>query len=149
MRDRPLDLVLIACFLGFAITSFVFDPYTALDVDLAASTSPPARLIHWFGTTVDPLVLHPPLFLRFMVGISVVVLGPTYLVLAYGLWRDSPWLRTPAIAYASVKIYSMLVYLGVALFGDTPPRDHALFFAVYLPYLIAPLALSWRVRRIS
>ena len=137
--------MLIACFLGFAITSFVFDPYTALDVDLAASSHPPAKLIHWFGSNVDPLVLHPPLFLRIMVGISVVAFGPTYLVLAFGLWRDGSWIRTPAIAYASIKIYSMIVYLGVALLGDTPPRDIAMFTAVYLPYLAAPILLLVRV----
>lgn len=148
MKRRPLDLVLIACFLSFAITSFIFDPYTALDVDLATAGGP-ARLIHWFGTHVDPLVLHPPLFLRIMVGISAVVFGPTYLVLAYGLWRDRTGIRTPAIAYASIKIYSMIVYLGVALLGDVPPRDPLLFSVVYLPYGIVPLLLLWRVRRNS
>src|SRR5688572_14900389 len=142
---RLLDRILIATFLSFAFTSFVFDPYTALDVDLADAGGP-ARLIHWFGMHVDPLILHPPLFLRIMVGLSVVVLGPTYLILAYGLWRDRPWIRAPAIAYASIKIYSMAVYLGVALFGEAQPRDYVLFFLVYLPYLIAPLALLWRLR---
>jgi hypothetical protein len=143
---KLLDRILIATFLSFAVTSFVFDPYTALDVDLASSDHLPARLIHWFATNVDPLVLHPPLFVRIMVGLSTLLLGPTYLLLAYGLWRDRAWIRTPAIAYSSIKLYSMAVYLGVALFGETEPRDYVLFFLVYLPYLIAPLALLWRVR---
>jgi len=147
LKQRPIDLILIGTFLGFAFTSFIFDPYTALDVDLAKSESPPAQLIYWFATNVDPLVLHPPLFVRIMVGLSVVLLGPTYLLLAYGLWRDSAWIRTPALAYSSIKLYSMAVYLGVALFGETEPRDYVLFFLVYLPYLIAPLALLWRLRR--
>jgi hypothetical protein len=147
LRRRPLDLVLIVTFLGFALTSFVFDPYTALDVDLAGSSSPPARMIHAFAAGVDPLLLHPPLFLRVMVAISVVVLGPTYLLLAYGLWRERDWIRAPSIAYASVKIYSMIVYLAVALLGDTRPRDHLLFFATYLPYLAAPILLLVRLRR--
>ena len=149
LRQRPLDLVLIACFLGFAITSFVFDPYTALDIDLAASDHPPAKLIHGFATNVDPLVLRPPLFVRIMVGVSVVIFGPTYLLLAYGLWREEEWIRTPAIVYASIKIYSMIVYLGVALLGEVRPIDYAMFFATYLPYLAAPVLLLVRLRSTS
>ncbi len=147
LSKRPLDLALVVCFASFALTSFVFDPFTALDVDLATSTAPPAALIYWFAVHVDPLLIHPPLFVRIMVGFSVVVFGPTYLILAYGLWRERPWIRLPALAYAAVKIYSLLVYLGVALFGDTRPRDYGLFTVVYLPYLVAPLVLALRVRR--
>ena len=146
LGKRPLDLLLILTFCSFALTSFLFDPYTALDVDLATSTSPPARLTYWFATNVDPLLLRPPLFLRIMVALSVVLLGPIYFLLAYGLWRQRPWLRAIAIPYAAVKIYSLLVYLGVALLGDTPPRHYPLFFAVYLPYLVAPIVLWVRVR---
>jgi hypothetical protein len=147
LHERPLDLVLVAAFLSFAITSFLFDPYTALDVDLAASTHAPARVVHWFGVNVDPLVLHPPLFLRIMVGVSVLVFGPIYLVLAYGIWREREWIRTPGIAYAAIKIYSMIVYLGVALFGETRPRDLGMFAATYLPYLLVPILLLLRLRR--
>lgn len=147
LRRRPVDLVLVACFCSFALTSFIFDPYTALDVDLASSTSIPGRLNYWFASSVDPLLLDPPLFVRIMVGLSVVLLGPMYLVIAYGIWRQRDWVRVPSLAYAAVKLYSMVVYLGVALFGDTSPRDHFLFWAVYLPYLIAPLVLAARMIR--
>lgn len=147
LRRRPVDLLLVACFCSFALTSFVFDPYTALNVDLASTTSIPGRLNYWFASSVDPLLLAPPLFVRIMVGLSVVLLGPTYLVIAYGLWRQREWVRVPALAYAAVKLYSMAVYLGVALFGETEPRNYLFFWAVYLPYLIAPVILFVRMRR--
>jgi hypothetical protein len=140
---RVLDRVLILLFLSFAITSFVFDPYTAIDVDLASSSHPPAKLIFWFATHVDPLILHPPLYLRVMVGISVLVLGPLYLVLIYALWFDRSWITWPALIYASIKLYSMVVYIAVAL--EAGPRDVVMFWATYLPYVIAPVLLLIRI----
>jgi hypothetical protein len=144
LRERPLDLILVLCFASFAITSFVFDPYTALDVDLASSRSPAARLTYWFAAAADPLILHPPPFVRIMVALSVIGLGPTYLVLIYGISKERPWVRTPALVYSAVKIYSMIVYLGVAIGSAT---DYVLFSLVYVPYVAVPvlvLARMWR-----
>lgn len=145
-RTRLLDALLIATFASFALTSFLFDRTAALDIVGPDSSDPFARAVWWYGNKYDPLVAANPLFLQVMSGLSAFVFGPFYLYLCHGLWKRSPSVRVPAIAYAWTMLYSMVVHTAVELWGDLPPPNLLVFVGVYAIYGIAPALLLWRMR---
>jgi EXPERA (EXPanded EBP superfamily) len=143
-RSR-FDVLLAATMLAFAVTSLLFDRAAALDLVAADSPDLFGRLLWQFGVAYDPLVAHNPLFLRVMSGVSAFGFGPFYLWGARALWRGDPRLRVPALVYASVMSYSMLVHVAVELHGELPPPDLLVFVLVYAPYCALPIALLARV----
>jgi Mn2+/Fe2+ NRAMP family transporter len=81
-----------------------------------------------------------------MSGISAFVFGPLYLYFVHGFLQRRNTIRTPAIVYAVVMLYSMVVHIVVELWGDLPPPNLLVFAGVYAIYVIAPVLLLWRMR---
>lgn len=146
-RRTALDAMLTLTFLGFAATSFLFDRAAGLDWVGPDTADPFGRALYWYGVKYDPLVAANPLVLRLMSAISAFIFGPFYLVLARGLWRGSASIRTPAIVYGWVMLYSMVIHIVYELWGELPPPNLAVFAGVYAPYVVAPALLLWRLRR--
>jgi hypothetical protein len=145
-RERPLDLVIAVFFSFFALVSVSIDALTALDVDLARSSWPTARAYGWFARHVDPLLLRPSVYVRTTSAVSAFVFGPFYCVAVYAIARGRAWIRLPAVAWAAVMLYSLVVWTSVELFGDTPPLDLGLFALAYAPYVVVPMLVLWRMR---
>lgn len=145
LRERPLDRLLIAGFLSFAVTSLFVDRLAALDIDFCAEQRLWGSLC-WYGRNLDPLFLSNPQWLRVMSGISAWVFGPLYFVLAWGFWRGVDAVRGLALAWAATISYSMVVHLWMEFFGDHPPPRPGLLLLVYLPYVLLPLLVIWRLR---
>lgn len=143
---QPLDLVLVVTFGMFALTSFLFDRLGGIDAIDPASADPLARALVAYGERFDPLVLENPVFLRIMSWISAFVMGPFYLVLIYAFVRRRNWIRDPAIAYAAIMLYSMVVHVAAELMWHTPPPNLPVLFATYAWYAVAPVLLLVRMR---
>jgi hypothetical protein len=148
LRERPIDRWLIAGFLTFAATSLLVDRLAALDVDFCGEQRMWGALC-WYGQNVDPLFLANPQWLRVMSGISAWVFGPLYFALAWGFWRGVEAVRGPAVAWAIAMVYAMIVHLWMEAFGEHPPPSFALLIPVYLPYVVLPLVVLWRLRERS
>jgi hypothetical protein len=144
-RRTTLDAMLVATMVAFAGTSFLFDRAAALDHVSPDSSDPFGRWLWWFGTNYDPLVAANPWFLRVMSGISAFVMGPFYLWAARALWRGDPRLKAPALIYAAVMLYSMVVHIAVEVWGDMPPPNLVVFTLMYAPYCALPILLVRRV----
>ena len=69
-----------------------------------------------------------------------------YLVLAWAFWRGVDAVRIPAIAWAIAILYSMVVHLWMEVFGDHPAPNLPLLLAIYLPYVVLPIAVLYRLR---
>lgn len=145
LRQRPLDLCLIAGFLLFACTSVFVDRLAALDVDFCAE-QPLGGSLCWYGQVLDPLFLANPQWLRVMSGISAWVFGPLYLLLAWGFWRGVDALRGPAVAWAVALLYSLVVHLWMEMFGELPAPKPGLLLMIYLPYAVLPVVVLARLR---
>jgi len=144
LRQRRLDLVLVAIFGCFALTSFLFDFAAGLD---AGPDTLLGKGVHTYAQLADPLVGQNPLWLRVASFISGAVFGPFYIVLVYGLIHDRRWIRVPSLIYIGAILYSMVLYYSVELAGPLPPTNYAIFFGSTLPYVLAPLLLAWRLWR--
>ena len=145
LRERGHDRWLILGFLIFALTSVLVDRLAALDVDVCAEQSLFGSLC-WYGRTIDPLYLANPQWLRVISGISAWVFGPLYLLMAWAFVRGADVVRGPALAWCVAIIYSMVLHLWMEFFGDHPPANVPVLIAVYLPYLLLPFVVLWRLR---
>jgi hypothetical protein len=143
---RTLDAFFVATFVAFALTSFLFDRAGALDTVGPDSADPFGRALYWYGVRYDPLVAENPWFLQVMSAISAFVFGPIYLYLAHGFLKRREAIRLPAIAWAWVMLYSMVVHVAIELWGDAPPPSTLVFAATYAIYCVAPVLLLYRVR---
>jgi hypothetical protein len=146
LSQRKLDRLLVFAFATFAFTSFAFDRLSAQYADLEAQRGFFVEYLVRFGRTVDPLLIANPMWLRLMCGLSAFVFGPFYLVLVVGLVRGDDRIRVPGLVYAAVMSYSLVVHLGVELLGELPPLNMPVFAATYVPYVVFPLLLAWRLR---
>lgn len=147
LKCRPFDWLLIVSFSFFVCSSFFVSSFNALNIPLTPeSKNFLVQAIYFYGSTIDPLYIINPIFCQIQNFIDTFIFGPFYLLLIYTLVTGKNWIRVPAIIYASVIAYSLILYFGVELFGDYPPINYSKFFAMNLPYLLVPLLLGYRMR---
>ncbi|MCH9686283.1 MAG: DUF2781 domain-containing protein [Deltaproteobacteria bacterium] len=145
--SRFWDWVIVVTLLAMALAAFTMDRSAALDLCAADSADPFGRALWGYGERYDPLVSNNPHFLRVMSGISAFVFGPLELLIAYGIWKQRPWVRTPAFAWSVAMLYSMVVHTIVELWGPMPPPNPVIAVSAYAAYIVVPIALLWRMRR--
>lgn len=103
LRQRPVDIFFTVIFLAFAVTSVISDLLPTVSVDFSpASGNPLVQGNYWYAHDADPLFMNPPVWMRFVTGLSAFVYGPFYLVLAYALVRGRNWIQLPAVIYATM-----------------------------------------------
>lgn len=135
----------------FAVTSGISDAVPTLGVTMAPdSPNPLARANYWYAVDADPLFMHPPVWMRFVTGLSAFVYGPFYLVLAWALVKGRNWIQLPAVIYATmISSLTGIVVFGVEFFGEPEWRtpDPVKFLSFNLPYVLIPLLLLARMRK--
>jgi hypothetical protein len=151
LRERRLDVFFAVLFLVFAVTSGISDAVPTLGIEMAPdSPNPLARANYWYAVDADPLFMHPPVWMRFVTGLSTFVYGPFYFVLAYALIKGKNWIQLPAVIYATMisGITGILVF-GVEFFGEPEFRTQnpLKFLAFNTPYVFFPLLLLARMRK--
>jgi len=151
LRERRIDLFFAVLFVTFAVTSGISDAVPTLGIEMSPdSTNPLARANYWYAVDADPLFMHPPVWMRFVTGLSTFVYGPFYLVLAYCLVKGKNWIQLPAVIYATMisSITGVLVF-GVEFFGEPEFRTQNAFkfLSFNLPYVLMPLLLLVRMRK--
>jgi hypothetical protein len=146
LRERPIDIVFVACFACFALTSFGFDSQVALGIVPRADGPLLVQINHWFTESAAPVLKDPPVMMQAMITISAFVYGPMYVLLCVAFWKGYDWIRIPALMFSATVIYSFVPILSQAIWGQPGPRNWGMFLGAYVPYLIAPLALIYRMR---
>lgn len=146
LRARPLDLILTLTFAGFGLVAFTFDVTQAIEQDLLTSTNPLATPIVMYAEMADPMVVANPIHLQVMSGLSAMVFGPLHIMIVVMLTRGLDRFRVPALMAASMMVYANTLHTVVELIGPWPPSNLPMMLAVYAPYVLAPLALIWRLR---
>lgn len=126
---RRLDIVFAVFFALFFVGWLAFDLPVAFGlVNKSAG---------WYAQNVDPLFQHAPLWLD-VVGWFAAFYGPIYFALAYGFWRNRPWVRDLVLPFAGLITATNVIYWVVELKGDVRPRNMALFALLNVPYLVIP-----------
>eukprot|EP00743_Colponemidia_sp_Colp-15_P008277 GILK01008984.1.p1 GENE.GILK01008984.1~~GILK01008984.1.p1 ORF type:complete len:230 (+),score=20.70 GILK01008984.1:76-765(+) len=103
------------------------------------------KVYFMWARTVDPLLYDNPLFWQVMEWINLLTLMPYSAVAIFGFLRGWKWIRIPGIVTASFTFYSLCICIATTLWGDKPSPDVPMFLAIYLPYLIFPALIVWRL----
>jgi len=151
LRQRPFDIAFAVIFLLFTVTSGISDLVPTIGIPITAdSTNWLAQSNYWYGHDADPLFIDPPIWMRFVTGLSAFVYGPFYLLLAFCLLTGRNWIQLPAVIYASaISMITGVVVFGVEFFGEPEfqTQNPFKFLAFNLPYVIIPLLLLIRMRK--
>jgi hypothetical protein len=154
LRRRPYDIVFVLFFvvnLGFV--TYIVDLEQLVIADPAHYVQPlwpPAPLVdlvHWYGTTFDPLLMARPAWWRMTIWIDVLFFGPFYAAAIYAFVRGRDWIRVPALVWAGTMTANVLIILMDERYGVTPTPHFGFVLLVNLPWLLTPLAMILRMRR--
>ncbi len=151
LRRRKIDIFFAVIFSAFAITSVISDLLPTISVDFSpASGNFLVQGNYWYAHDADPLFMNPPVWMRFVTGLSAFVYGPFYLVLVYALLTGRNWIQLPAVIYATmISVITGVIVFGVEFFGEPEfqTQNPLKFLAFNLPYVVIPLILLARMRK--
>lgn len=151
LSQRRVDVFFAVVFVLFAVTSGISDALPTLGIEMSPdSANPLARANYWYAIDADPLFMHPPVWMRFVTGLSTFVYGPFYLLLAWCLVKGKQWIQLPAVIYATmISSITGIIVFGVEFFGEPAFRtlNPLKFLAFNTPYVVLPLVLLARMRR--
>ena len=151
LRERKIDIFFAIIFVVFAITSGISDAVPTLGIEFSPdSPNPLARANYWYAVDADPLFMHPPVWMRFVTGLSTFVYGPFYLLLSWACIKGKNFIQLPAVIYATmISSITGVIVFGVEVFGEPEWRSPNLvkFFSFNLPYVLIPLLLLARMRK--
>lgn len=151
LRDRPVDILLIALFSAFTVTSLISDLLPTLGVDISAPSSNFfVNSNWWYAHDTDPLFAHPPVWMRIVTGLSAFLYMPFYIVLVVSLVRGWNWIQLPSVIYATmIASITGIIVFGVEFFGEAQWRtpNPVKFLAFNLPYVLVPILLLVRMRK--
>ena len=151
LRERRIDLFFAVLFVIFAITSGISDAVPTLGIEMSPdSPNPLARANYWYAIDADPLFMHPPVWMRFVTGLSTFVYGPFYLLLSWCLVKGKNWIQMPAVIYGTmISSITGVIVLGEEFFGEPQyqTQNAPKFLALNLPYILLPMLLVARMRK--
>lgn len=153
LSARRFDYFFIVMFSLFFITSMISDMMPTIYGDLIPDhPNPLMRANYQYAAGCDPLFLHPPVWMRFVTGLSAFVYGPFYLILVYAFVRGINAIQLPAVMYGTmISTITGVIVFGVEFFGEPEWRcqNLARFLPLNLPYVLIPVLLIIRMRKVN
>jgi hypothetical protein len=135
----------------FFITSMISDMVPTLTGALdPSSTNVFVKMNYGYAKGCDPLFLNPPIWMRFVTGLSAFVYGPFYLILVYAFIKGMNRIQVPAIIYGTaISVITGVIVFGVEFFGELEWRCQNLgkFLPLNAPYVLIPILLIIRMRK--
>jgi hypothetical protein len=151
-RQRRLDWLLIAFFLiNFFFITYVVDLEQLVIPDPGHYQQPGwplpvmVNVIHWYGSTYDPLLMARPQWWKNTIWLDVLFYGPFYVVAIYAFLRGREWIRIPAIFYSGMMFADVFIILGEEIAGPHATPHLATVMALNLPWLLLPILLTARL----
>jgi hypothetical protein len=151
LRQRPVDIVFAVIFLLFTVTSGISDLVPTIGIQMSPDSSNwLAQSNYWYAHDADPLFMNPPVWMRFVTGLSAFVYGPFYILLAYCLLSGRNWIQLPAVIYATaITVITGVIVFGVEFFGEPEfqTQNPVKFLVFNAAYIIFPILLLIRMRK--
>jgi len=104
--------------------------------------------LQWYlGWTNDPIMRHPPHWFQAIIAAEVVFQLPFFFVAVYAFLTRANWIKTPVLLYGAHVPTTVFPLLGTFLAPDAPltPEQLRYLLALYVPFILMPLLLVWRV----
>jgi hypothetical protein len=147
------ELVLVLSLWLFAFVALVFEPlyYFGCDWSYDKCSSSPYQIVRIVGEMWaiycpwDPLFWDIPSWLKIMCIIEVVIFGPLYAVVAYGLQYKRAWVKDVALPFSGALFYSTVVYFAMEVVYHAEEANLLLVFVINIPWSIIPVLLAYYV----
>ncbi len=145
-------------FVGFFLINLFFITYI-VDIEQLIISNPSnfqqpiwppesmVKLIHWYGSSFDPLLMARPQWWKMTIWIDVLFYGPFYVLAIYAFVKGKDWIRIPAIFYSGMMFADVFIILGEEVAGPHATSHLPLVLGLNLPWLLMPLFLTFRLRR--
>jgi hypothetical protein len=145
-------------FVGFFLINFVFITYI-VDIEQIIIPDPAnykqpiwppelfVRLIHWYGSSFDPLLMARPQWWKMTIWVDSLFYGPFYAFAIYAFVKGRDWIRIPAFFYSGMMFMGVFIILGEEFAGPHATSHFPLVLALNLPWLLTPIFLTLRLRR--
>ncbi|KAL9645985.1 hypothetical protein ABK040_000438 [Willaertia magna] len=166
--NRPFDFVLIGFYLTFIASTAFFDYHTVIAPALGVTVRdlidkdidrplnwPPAGFTKstykLYGEKVDPIMINNPFFWQLMEWINVIFMTLGNILMASAFIFGWKSFRAFGIIHATSLLYSLILCLGVGLFGEPGYEavDKFQFVTAYSLYLTFPFVIIGRLWRES
>lgn len=150
--QRKVDWI----FVGFFLINLCFITYIVDIEQIIISDSahfqqplwPPAsmvKLIHWYGSSFDPLLMARPQWWKMTIWVDTLLYGPFYVLAIYAFVKGRDWIRVPAIFYSGMMFMGVTVILGEEFAGPHATSHLPLVVGLNLPWLLMPIFLTLRM----
>ncbi|EFC50817.1 predicted protein [Naegleria gruberi] len=161
---RPFDIIIIAFYLTFIASTAFFDYHNVLAPALGVTVRdlidkdikrpldwPPAQFtktaFRIWGEQIDPVMITNPHFWQIMEWINVVFMtfGNAAMALAFTFgWRS---FRTLGIVHATSLLYSLVVCIGIGMYGGEGYEsvNKFQFLVAYSLYVTFPIVIIGRL----
>merc|ERR1711916_187373 len=145
-RGRAMRRLLASSLVFFGLVATIFEPLFYASHPQWWSGEPVAQwMTHlWqrlYITPFDPIFDNPPLWLRVMCWIEVLVFGPLYLVSAYLLRVNHRLQSVVVMPFAGALLYSTLLYFFLEFWDPVPGTHTAGVLLINCPWIVLPVAL--------
>jgi len=145
---RPFDALLVVFFAFAVFYGFFFSLPEGLGVPVAPDSPwPPLRALYDWAVEQEPTHLDPPAALLAACWFDGFFQAPMLCFLLTGWLRGNAAVRNPVLFYAGAAVTNMFFYFSETLLGPNPPPNLAVYLPFNLPWMLAPIALAWRIRR--
>jgi len=152
LKQRPVDIAIIV----FYVVNLFFITYI-VDLEQLVIKDPvhfnypwwPPRalvdLVHWYGTSFDPVLMARPAWWRATIWIDSLFFGPFYAVAIYAYAKGKNWIRLVSIMWASVMLTNVTIILFEEVLGEHATPHLARVFLANAAWVIFPLIVLWRM----
>lgn len=102
-------------------------------------------MVHWWGSTFDPLQWFRPVWWKATIWIDVLLFGPYYACAIYAFIKGKDWIRIPTIIVMSVLFTNVTIICSEEIFGPTPALNLPLVLMANAPWFFFPIFLVWKM----
>lgn len=152
LRKRPLDIVFIIFFaINFVFVTYMIDLEQLVIADpynFEYPIWPPGwmiDIIHWYGSTFDPVQMARPVWWRATIWIDSLFFGPFYLFAIYAFWKGKDWIRFGSIVWASVMLTNVTIILFEETIGPHASPELARVYLANAGWIIFPVLVLYRM----
>jgi hypothetical protein len=152
LSERRIDWL----FMGFWVVNLTFITYV-VDLEqlvIEDPTSfeypiwPPAPLVdlvHWWGTSFDPVQYARPPWWRATIWIDVLLFGPFYAAAIYAFWKGRDWIAKPALVWSGLMFANVTIILFEEVLGPHATPALGVVLLANLPWVAMPIATIARL----
>jgi hypothetical protein len=152
LKERPVDYIYIAFFLvNLFFITYIVDLEQLVILDPSNFSYPIwplpflVDMVHWWGTSFDPLQWYRPVWWKATIWLDVIVFGPYYAAAIYAFIKGKEWIRIPTFIVMSILFTNVFIICSEEIFGLTPAKNLPLVLLANAPWFLFPVFLVWKM----